>query len=520
MKKSNGYIMMIAAMTAAQLIYDSSIFLFNNPAGDYLYAQVFLGISAGTATAFWSLTIGCVLTYVIVSRKYYDIEIHFPKMFFSILIASCLLGAVNMMYLMQGNLERFAEAFEAFNYVRITIILLNIIIIVYAWYYIQSIVTSKTRAKNPIHILARRLIMYPVVQIISRLPVTIYQLSFHESLESYAKDDDPSTIKTFWFFFSTITVPSAGIGNFLVFLIVQPEAKSIVKHFIRYLLSSYCCCIYGQEAFIDSEKEEMEKQKILGKKKEKYLRNSRRSSKRASSIIGFDKGKEIAGGVLQKDTEEEEKEISLHNKNLSDLPRNSLKYSPYNRDSRYDSWASSNSDKTGSSKSDFGQGGGFIKSTQSSMLDSYYETDEERYTSEESALEMSTAVKDVNRHCDTIPETSTFSNPDGTESNSNSTKGETFASSLDESEYGSPDDTIDYDVLDEEELVREIGRMALIEHHQRVSVSHPDEPSGNIIRESPVDLNYTNALNSGNIGPTSGREGVENQVMNALHKDS
>ena len=33
-------------------------------------------------------------------------------------------------------------------------------------------------------------------------------------------------------------------------------------------------------------------------------------------------------------------------------------------------------------------------------------------------------------------------------------------------------------------------------------------------------LNYTNALNSGNIGPTSGREGVENQVMNALHKDS
>ena len=510
--------MMIAAMTAAQLIYDSSIFLFNNPAGDFLYAQVFLGISAGTATAFWSLTIGCVLTYVIVSRKYYDIEIHFPKIFFSILIASCLLGAVNMMYLMQGNLERFAEAFEAFNYVRITIILLNIIIIVYAWYYIQSIVTSKTRAKNPIHILARRLIMYPVVQIISRLPVTIYQLSFHESLESYAKDDDPSTIKSFWFFLSTITVPSAGIGNFLVFLIVQPEAKSIVKHFIRYLLSSYCCCIYGQEAFIDSERDEMEKQKILGRKKEKYLRNSRRSSKRASSIIGFDKGQEIAGGVLRKDTEEEEKEISLHNKNLSDLPRNSLKYSPYNRDSRNDSCASSpSSGKTGSSMGDLGQGGGFIKSTQSTMLDSYYETDEERYTSVESALEMSTAVKDVNMQRDTIPETSRFSNPDGTESNSISTKSETFASSLDESEYGSPDYTIDYDVLDEEELVREIGRMALIE---RVSVTHPDEPSGNIIRESPVNFKYTNALNSGKIGPTSGGEGVENQVMNALNKDS
>jgi hypothetical protein len=183
MKKSNGYIMMIAAMTSAQLIYDSSIFLFNSPDIDYEYAQIFLGIGAGTATAFWSLTIGCVLTYVIVSRKYYDIEIHFPKIFTSITVASGLLGAVNMIYKMQDDEVRFAQAFEAFNYVRIAIIILNVMIIIYAWYYINSIVKGKTRAKNPIHILARRLIMYPFVQIVSRLPVTIYQLSYNQSLD-------------------------------------------------------------------------------------------------------------------------------------------------------------------------------------------------------------------------------------------------------------------------------------------------------------------------------------------------
>lgn len=84
MKKYNGYINMIVSMTLAQGVYDASLFMFKLSSKGWQSTQLFLGIFCGTAAAVWSLVICVVMTYIIASRKYFDIEKNFRKIFFGV----------------------------------------------------------------------------------------------------------------------------------------------------------------------------------------------------------------------------------------------------------------------------------------------------------------------------------------------------------------------------------------------------------------------------------------------------
>ena len=81
MKKYNGYINMIVSMTLAQGVYDASLFMFKLSSKGWQSTQLFLGIFCGTAAAVWSLVICVVMTYIIASRKYFDIDQYLIMLF-------------------------------------------------------------------------------------------------------------------------------------------------------------------------------------------------------------------------------------------------------------------------------------------------------------------------------------------------------------------------------------------------------------------------------------------------------
>lgn len=220
LKKYNGYMLMIFSMTMAQLSYDASLFMFNIKTDLSYYIQSFLGIFCGTASAIWSLVISLVLTYIVVTRKYIDIGFNFPTYFIIVTLLSLFIAISNVWTIINGDKELFAIFFNIFNYTRILIIVINILTILYTSYLLFKTKHSSYNRHNrsPLFILVTRLCLYPLVQFISRAPITIYQLSYKYPLFQYAYQTNPTNIESFFFIFSVITCPSAGLGNFIAFL--------------------------------------------------------------------------------------------------------------------------------------------------------------------------------------------------------------------------------------------------------------------------------------------------------------
>eukprot|EP01034_Spumella_vulgaris_P039812 gene39812-49200_t len=99
---------------------------------------------------------------------------------------------------------------------------------------------------DPVRVLASRIKYYPIVQIVSRAGAAWYEFAYGFDTDSYSSD--MSTTQTIALYFYGMCVPTAGIGYFLVFLIVQPAAylhlkKATSKLYLRLI----CACGNGDE---------------------------------------------------------------------------------------------------------------------------------------------------------------------------------------------------------------------------------------------------------------------------------
>ena len=234
-EKKNSYMSVISAMTIAQGVFDASLFLFVNSDKYSQNIQLFLGVAAGTAAAMWSLVICLVMTYVVTSRRYFDLSKQLTKLHFWI-NGYCLSFGISMVitHIMakanNGNDKNSEEAFKVlldlFNIVRIAIIVVTVGAIMIM---VVSLSKMRVQSDNSVWVLAKRMVLYPTVQLISRLPITIFQLFYQIPLREFefAKNVTPSM--HFWFIFSVILTPAAGAGNLCAFLIIQPQAYGALK---------------------------------------------------------------------------------------------------------------------------------------------------------------------------------------------------------------------------------------------------------------------------------------------------
>jgi hypothetical protein len=258
MKKYNGYMLMLSSMTIAEFCYDSSLFLFNFPQNEDIFkVQLFFGIFAGTAASLWSLVFSFVLSYIIFSKKYFDIGINFP-IYFVIVFVLSIWDAIVCVANVNVDQQDFGKFFFIFNIFRIAFLVVNIMVLMYVFISLflqkNDPMNEKCEKKtNPIYVIAKRLCLYPIVQLISRyklilfiiliiyfsktilffyrIPISIYQLIYKQPLFGYELTQNHTSTQRLVFLISVVLTPSAGVGNFISFISVQAEAKNLLYRF-------------------------------------------------------------------------------------------------------------------------------------------------------------------------------------------------------------------------------------------------------------------------------------------------
>jgi hypothetical protein len=174
-----------------------------------------------------------------------------------IFVPSLIVAALVVAY--YGQYPMFEIANQVYYWVRIGSILFNIIIHCLISYKLNAMGFQHTDRKSgsgsfsthrddPVRVLASRIKYYPIVQIVSRAGAAWYELAYGFDTDSYSAD--LSLTQTISLYFYGICVPTAGIGYFLVFLIVQPAAyEHLMKAFRHVYRRVFCCtCCYDDDS--------------------------------------------------------------------------------------------------------------------------------------------------------------------------------------------------------------------------------------------------------------------------------
>lgn len=219
----NLYSKIVITMTIFQCFYDITFFLnYSCSAGPCVmfYYEGF-GIT-GVVTALWSmLIVSAVLTTIITGAP--PSAMFIPISWVLVFAISATIGLLMYRDLVNDNI---GHALYVYDYSRLAIIVLSVIqMIVLVFHVIRR---SRVKLSNdPLYLLTQRLIWYPVVQIISRLGGSSYDLAYSQSPADYQVG--AGAMETTLLFAFAIFTPSAGMGFFIVFLYMQNGASLCLK---------------------------------------------------------------------------------------------------------------------------------------------------------------------------------------------------------------------------------------------------------------------------------------------------
>jgi hypothetical protein len=120
---------------------------------------------------------------------------------------------------------RFGELLVNYNYARLFIIGMTLAIMALLLFkFRQFAPTAEARMRSPLYHLIRKLIYYPVIQVICRVGTLVYNVSYRSSIDKYPADADNTQFFVLLLF--VVTAPLAGGLSFLVFLYMTPKSKT------------------------------------------------------------------------------------------------------------------------------------------------------------------------------------------------------------------------------------------------------------------------------------------------------
>jgi hypothetical protein len=252
MNRINGYLKLIIALTVSQLCYDFSIVLvlFNwSPI-------VFLYIAIRSMSGLWATFVTNILSFVVLYTVWTSSVIDLAKNIRYILptffIPATLYGIIAP-YVIFYSSDSVAHIVTSIYYwIRVASIIFNIcsyLAMVYKLNQIDSLSCFSSQsstlpsrlkvAQSPLWALAHRLKYYPIVQIITRLPVAIHEYSFGHD---YNYPTDGSLRAKLSLLAYVLFLPAAGLGFFLVFITVCPGAAQQLKFDLNSIL-----CFFSSE---------------------------------------------------------------------------------------------------------------------------------------------------------------------------------------------------------------------------------------------------------------------------------
>lgn len=230
MKLWSGYIALVYSLSISQLIYDLSFFLIPCLAINSEFCQaafVVLTSFAGILCTIWTNIMSYVFVAIVLFGRPINVLKHFPIIIFCALSISIIFGvAIGVEYFQDYN------SYVAVNYVYYYFRLVSIVfnIIVYAASSTSLYFNLNRGGKvttSLIGVLVSRFKYYPACQAITRAGASWYEILFGFG-DNFASQFY-STTGLISFACSALLTPLAGIGYFLIFLYMQPNALAHLK---------------------------------------------------------------------------------------------------------------------------------------------------------------------------------------------------------------------------------------------------------------------------------------------------
>ena len=240
-----GFAGLVCALTVSQLIYDIGFFVkpaasTGSDANAIAFSFYVLQMSGGLGTTLLTNVISAVVLLIAVRMRSYNVKANF----YSICIFVALLSALPALMAGLGAAGFFgpssmtifnALVFYYYAIARVLSILFNfacyIVLAVklrrMGWSFNLQDAAKNGVAVHPVCALSSRMIYYPVVQVLTRLPAAWLEFAYDMQMG----DDDAAWVqitntpgyKVANGLYS-VTGPSAGIGFLIIFLIMQPTA--------------------------------------------------------------------------------------------------------------------------------------------------------------------------------------------------------------------------------------------------------------------------------------------------------
>lgn len=231
MKRFNGLLLLIANLAFSQSMYDLSI-LMQVGTGNVVVAYYALRTFFGLTTTFLTNVISFIVLYLVFWIKVFDVTKLLYKLLLIIAIPSLIITIIDVdatvNYGAPTDVNLFNGITSTYFWLRIASICVNVVI-----YGVMSIKLinrrdntgeTSTLDNDPIKALAYRMLFYPVVQIITRFGAAWYELAY-----GFNTDWNPSysTLQQASLMVYSLTLPSAGIGFFIVFFLVTPGSRPV-----------------------------------------------------------------------------------------------------------------------------------------------------------------------------------------------------------------------------------------------------------------------------------------------------
>jgi len=246
-RKWTGFAGLVYVLTVSQLVYDLGFYVRPSTSVVGSFTYFLLQITGGLATTLTTNVISWIVVRIALTMHSYNIKKNFVLIVSVVLLLSLIpsfLIAAGIWGFLGASSHAIYTFFLYYYYaaVRVASILFNFACYVLlavklrrmGWTFSGAPKPSGGLPAHPVCVLASRMIYYPVVQVLTRLPAA--WLEFGYEMPEEAMDDDAAyrqqlstrayqTAMTLY----SISSPCAGIGFLFIFLLMQPAAFRHLK---------------------------------------------------------------------------------------------------------------------------------------------------------------------------------------------------------------------------------------------------------------------------------------------------
>jgi len=227
-----GYVLLIYSMTVCQFVFDAALMMLfecRQTDMDCLNSCFFMASSFGIASQGFSVIIALIVSYIIASRRRFDIDKYFRYMVLVVTVCSVSVGTIRVLASSRPAFPiSVKESIYLYDAMRYLEILVNAVAVGVIFSHLHGMRFHELD-NNPIYVLAKKLMLYPAVQLLSRVGSTQYEDIYGISFPS---DADGWSTKSVQAVLYAILTPLGGFLSLCIFLGVQPGAWRLLRSWL------------------------------------------------------------------------------------------------------------------------------------------------------------------------------------------------------------------------------------------------------------------------------------------------